>query len=224
MSTRKRSIQRIIEEQVKRWQIMNAEKKTEETGITVVTLSREPGSRGRLVAEGLSEKLDFNLFHQEVIHRMAESAQTSQMVLETLDEKGLSVLEDLISSIVYDRHLWPDEYQRHLMRVIGAIGKHGSAVIVGRGANFILSPEKTIRTRIVAPMKMRVETVAREFGCSEKMAERRVIRTESDRRAFIRKYFYADISDPVNSDLVVNTEVLGIDASVNTIISSMGTN
>nr|HID58173.1 hypothetical protein [Desulfobacterales bacterium] len=42
-------------------------------------------------------------------------------------------------------------------------------------------------------------------------------RTESDRRAFIRKFFYADIADPKNYDLVINTGTLTIDAAVEAI-------
>jgi cytidylate kinase len=49
-----------------------------------------------------------------------------------------------------------------------------------------------------------------------------VLRTESDRRAFIRKYFNADIEDPTNYDLVINTATLNVDDSVNVISSALG--
>ena len=123
MKTKPRSINKIIEEQVQKWQIMQTEKKNEETGIQVVTISREPGSGCNLVAKGVSKRLGFDLFHQEVIHKMANSANVSNILVGTLDEKGLSVLEDWISSLVDDRHLWPDQYLQHLMKVVGTIGK-----------------------------------------------------------------------------------------------------
>ena len=91
---------------------------------------------------GLNEKLGIDIFHQEVIHKIAESADVSETVLETLDERGLNTLEHWISSLVHERHLWPDRYMQHLMKVIGTIGNHGRAVIVGRGANFILPADK----------------------------------------------------------------------------------
>jgi hypothetical protein len=44
------------------------------------------------------------------------------------------------------------------------------------------------------------------YRISKKEAEKlRVLRTESDRRAFIRKYFHSDIGDPANYDMVLNT-------------------
>ena len=101
------------------------------------------------------------------------------------------------------------------------IGKHGRAVIVGRGANFILPPDNRVRIRVVAPQITRIQNVAKNFKVSEDEAKRRVIRTESDRRAFIRKYFNADITDPINYDLIINTGTLSIDEAVDIIIAAV---
>jgi cytidylate kinase len=218
----RKSHEKIIDEQVKRWEIMRAQKTGKEEGLPVITVSREPGSGGRIVAERIARQLGLDLFHGEIIQEIAESADTSARILETLDEKGLSVLDDWISTLVNRRHLWPDQYLKHLMKVIGTIGKHGRAVIVGRGANFILPREVRFRVRIVAPLDTRVQNVAREFGVSSEVARRRVLRAESDRRAFVRKYFHADITDPVNYDLVINTGTLSIDAAVEAIKGGLG--
>jgi cytidylate kinase len=217
-----KSIPRIIEEQVQRWQILQKEEKEEKQGISIITVSREPGSGGRIVASRLAEKLGIDIFHQEVINEMAKSADVSEKLIETLDERGLSTLEDWISSLAHQRHLWPDRYLQHLMKVVGTIGKHGRAVVVGRGANFVLPPEKRFAVRIVADQTWRIRNVAREFDISTDEAKRRVMRTESDRRAFVRKYFNADIADPTHYDLVVNTERLNVDDTVKIISSALG--
>jgi cytidylate kinase len=217
-----KSIPKIIEEQVHRWQISRKKEVPEKEGVSIVTLSREPGSGGRIIAGRLAEKLSIDIFHQEVIHAIAKSADVSETVLETLDERGLNTLEHWISSLVHQRHLWPDRYMQHLMKVIGTIGNHGRAVIVGRGANFILPPEKRFAIRIVAPQRWRIENVAKEYGISREEAKRRVMRTESDRRAFVRKYFNADIADPTNYDLVINTATLKLDDAVNVISAALG--
>ena len=217
MKTKPRSVEQIIEEQVRRWQIMRAEKKIEEERISVVTLSREHGSGGDILAERLAEKLGYDLFHQEVIHNMAESAGTSVRLLETLDEKGVSVLEDWISSLVDRRHLWPDQYLQHLMKIIGTIGRHGRVIIIGRGANFVLPTDKRLSIRVIAPMEERIRNVSKELGITVEEARLRAIKIESDRKAFIRKYFNADIEDPLNYDLVINTGKLSVDDAMNTI-------
>lgn len=217
-----KSIPLIAEEQIHRWQVLHKQAPAEVKRIPVVTISREPGSGGRIVAQKLAERLGFVVFHQEVLHEMAKEAKISERVLESLDERGLSILEDWIASLVDNRHLWPDEYLHHLMHVIGTIGKLGQAVVVGRGANFILPADRRFRVRIIAPRKLRSHHVAREFGLTEKDAERRIIKTESDRQAFVRKYFYADIADPTNYDLVVNTETFNLDLAVDVIAAAMG--
>ena len=214
MIVRRRTIQQIVEEQVQKWQFAHVEAKPRPTALTVVTISREPGSGGRLIAQGIAEKMKFDLFHQEVIHQMAESAQVSERLLESLDEKGLSMIEDWAAVAIQQRHLWPDQYLQHLLKVIGTIGKHGRCVIVGRGANFILPAEGSFRVRVIAPRKFRAQKVAEEYKISPAEAERRIIRTDSDRRAFIRKYFNEDIADPLNYDLILNTGVITLDESV----------
>ena len=217
MKTKARSIEQIIEEQMRRWQIMGKEEKKEEERISVVTFSREHGSGGDILAERLAEKLGYELFHQEVLHNMAESARVSVQFLETLDEKGVSILDEWISSLVDKRHLWPDRYLQHLMKIIGTIGKHGQAIIIGRGANFVLPPDKRLSIRVIAPMEERIRNVSKKLGMTVEKAKPRVITTESDRKAFIRKYFNADIGDPLNYDLVINTGNLSIDDAMNTI-------
>jgi cytidylate kinase len=214
MKAKARSIHQIVEDQAQKWNRLQFEKAAPKPGIPVITISREPGSGGKLIAKGIADALGLDLFHQEVIHEMAQSARVETRLLETLDEKGLSVLEDWITSLVRERHLWPDEYAQHLMKVIATIGKHGRAVLVGRGANFVLPAEKRFRLRIVASHDFRVANVARTFSIDIKDARRRVIRTESDRKAFIRKYFNADINDPLNYEMVINTETMSIDAVV----------
>ena len=223
MKVKPRSIEQIVDEQVKKWRLTSAETKPVAIEKPVVTISREPGSGGKLVAARIAEKMSLDLFHHEVIHAMAQSADISSRLAETLDEKGLSVLENWIASLVDDRHLWPDQYMRHLMKVLGTIGKHGAAVIVGRGANFILTPQNRLRVRVVAPLESRIENVSREYDVPALVAKRRIVRTESDRRAFVRKYFHADIADPINYDMVLNTAVLSLDACAGSVRAAMAT-
>lgn len=215
-----KAIHQLIEEQVRRWEILRKEKSEQKT-LPVITLSREPGSGGKQVAKLVSERLGLEVFHQELINAMAEDADTSTRVIRTLDERGVSMIEDWVSAAISERHLWPDEVAHVMMRVIGTIGRHGKALIVGRGANFILPPENRFRVRIIAPLEMRVICVAETYGVSKEQAKRRVLRTESDRRAFIRKYFHSDIVDPANYDMILNTGTLSVESVAAAICSAI---
>ncbi len=223
MKTKIRSMEEMIENQILKWNLEKKVLKEAEKAIhPVISVSREPGSGGRIIAEHLAKQYDLDLFHRGVLQNMAENAKVSKQLLETLDEKGLSVLEDWIASLVDTRHLWPDQYLKHLMRVVLTVGKHGRAVIVGRGANFILAPAGRFRIRVIAPLEMRVRNVSRDHGVTTDVARRRIVKTESDRKAFVRKYFNEDIGDPVNYDMVVNTETLAIEKVVQAVGNSAG--
>jgi cytidylate kinase len=216
-----KAMHQLIEEQVRRWEFLRKEKQ-QNNPLPVITLSREPGSGGKLVAKAVADRLDLDLFHQELINAMAQNADTSTRVIRTLDERGVSMIEDWVSAAISDRHLWPDEVSRVLMRVIGAIGGHGKAIIVGRGANFVLPPENRFRVRIIAPLELRVNRVAETYSVPKKEAKRHVLRAESDRRAFVRKYFHSDIGDPANYDMTLNTGTLSIASAAAAICSALG--
>ena len=85
MRAKARSIEEIIEEQVQRWKITRTEEKKKDERISVITISREAGSGGNILAKQLSDQLEFDLFYQEFIHNMAESARLIVRIIETLD-------------------------------------------------------------------------------------------------------------------------------------------
>jgi hypothetical protein len=82
-----KAMHQLIEEQVRRWEILRKEKQEDKT-LPVITLSREPGSGGKLVAKAVADRLGLDLFHQEIINAMAENADTTTRVIRTLDERG----------------------------------------------------------------------------------------------------------------------------------------
>ena len=183
----------------------------------VITISREPGAGGANVARKLSVTLGMDFISSQIIQKVAQSAQMSAKVVASLDEKDVTLREDWLKRLFDSQHLWPDRFLRHLTKVINIVGLHGNAVILGRGANFILPPEETFRIRLIAPLEARVAMVMAARGFSRKAAEKYVFRTDADRKAFIRKYFGTDITDPAHFDLVVDTSRLGIGGTVETI-------
>jgi cytidylate kinase len=206
------SIETFINDQIEKW------KKQTQTHVPVLTISSEPGSGGRIIAKGLARRLNIDLFDRDIIKEISESAHISDAVIETMEKDRLSGIKDFISSLVNDRYLWPGVYLDHLMKVVAAIASHGNAVIVGRGANFLIPTEDRLSIRVIAPLKIRVNNVAKEFGVTREEAKRRVINRENRRAAFIRQSFNADVTDPVNYDLVVNTQKLNIDAALGAVI------
>lgn len=208
----KRSLDKIIEEQIGRWQV-DQKKKYKKPIRPVITLSRTPGAGGSVLARRLAEDLKIDLFDQQIVEEISKSSKVSEKVVQTLDEQDRSILDDWIR-MLGEGYLWSYEYLKHLTKVVGTIGAHGHALILGRGASFILPQEVCLRVLVVAPLQTRIDNVMRGYGATAGEARRRVMRTEADRRAFIRKYFNADMMDPLNYDLVLNTKNLSLDAAV----------
>jgi cytidylate kinase len=222
MGKKKATTEKFVKDQIKKWERLYPGKdQTDEAQIPVITISKEPGAGGNLLAQNIADRLDLDLFNRDIIKEIAESAKISASVIETLEKKRLSGVEDFISSLVNKQYLYPGLYLEHLMKVVCTIAEHGRAVIVGRGANFIIPPEKCFSVRMVASLDVRIQNIARRFGVLADEAKRRVIRRESRRSAFIRQSFNSDISDPIHYDLTINTGKMSMVSAVEAVIGAV---
>jgi len=216
------TLERLIDEQARRWQqSTDRRKEKQEPPGPVITVSREPGSEGHILAKQLAEELKLDLFDREIINEVAKSAHMSEKVVSSLDEKERSILDNWIQFLRTSRWFWTDDYVYHLTKVIGTIGEHGNAIILGRGGNMVLPPEETLRVRFVSPVEARVTNIAKELNISEEKAKQHIVKEESDRKAFIRKYFHADIDDPQYYDLVINTNYINPEQIISIVKSSL---
>jgi cytidylate kinase len=189
-------------------------------GGPVITISREPGSGGSEIARRLAKALDMDLIGAQIIQHVADSAKMSRRVIEALDEKEVTFRETLLSSLFGEYRPWPGEYLQHLTRVIGTIGVFGNVVIVGRGANHVLPPEKAFKARIIAPLEYRIKHFMEDRGYTRAEAEQYVIKTENDRKAFVRKFFNVDVAEPRHYDIIINTGTMTLDAATTIIITA----
>ena len=224
MPKEKISIKQFVSDQVKKWERMYSQADgLAEPGLPTITLSMEPGSGGSILARKLADRLDFDLFNREIVEAIAKSAEIRNTVIETMEKDRLSGVEDFIASLVKDYYIHPDLYLEHLFKVIHTISGHGRAVIVGRGANFILPARDIFAVRVIAPLDIRIRNVARGYHVSTEAAKRRVIQRESRRKAFVRHSFNADISDPTHYHMVVNTGKMSLEAAEEAVIASIMT-
>ena len=217
---RARKIPQILDEQVKRWEFHARARARKAPVRPVIVISRQRGAGGREVARRVAERQGLDLFDRDLIHMVAESSHLAERVVETLDEKGRLAVDEWVLRSVSSRHLMPDQYLEHLMKVVGTIGLHGGAVIVGRGASFIIPERTCARVRVVAPLETRVRNVAAELGIPLDEARRVVMSVDSERAAFVRKNFHADIDDDNHYDLVINTGAFSVDQAVGLIVAA----
>ncbi|UCD82808.1 MAG: cytidylate kinase-like family protein [Desulfobacterales bacterium] len=224
MAKEKTSIKQFVRDQVKKWERMYSQADRQaQPHLPSITLSMEPGSGGSILAQQIADRLDFDLFNREIVEEIAKSAEIRETVIETLEKDRLSGIEDFIASLVKDYYIHPDLYLEHLFKVISTIAEHGRALIVGRGANFILPASDIFAVRVIAPLEIRIRNVALGYNVSAEEAKRRVIQRESRRKAFVRHSFNAEISDPIHYNMVVNTGKMSMAAAVEAVIAAVMT-
>ncbi|MCD6486122.1 MAG: cytidylate kinase-like family protein [Syntrophobacterales bacterium] len=222
MKTGNMELNPIVEKQIKKWEISKERRKDrKEASSSVITISRQPGSIVNELVQRLSKELKLDIIDSKVIHGVAESVKMSDKVVSHLDEKTRNVLDNWIVYLKATRFLLADTYVYHLTKVIGSIGKQGNAIIIGRGANLILPPDETLRVRFIAPMETKVHHMMHEFNIPEEDARQQIILKEAERGDSIRRYFKVDIEDPINYDLIINTEFLGVENIIGVIKSAL---
>lgn len=194
----------LVDDQIMRWQ----KEKKEKPG-HVITLSSETGAGGGRIARVLATELQMNIVGSDLIQKVAESAHMSDKVIKSLDEKSISLFDSLISSFFEARHIWPNEYIRHLSLVMHTNAEHGNIIIIGRGGCFILK-DRSFRVRIVAPEAMRVEKVMRDRQLSQADALAFVHKYDEYQVGFMKQYFNEDINDSKHYDMMVNTQHVDI--------------
>jgi cytidylate kinase len=206
-------IHQIIERQLRSWEMERGRRQEAEVEEPApppptVTISREYGSGGRQVAALLADRLGYQLFDRDIVDVIAGNTDFRKATLESLDEGTLSTIHLWVESLLRGRYFDESDYHKHLLKVLLAIAGHGKAIILGRGANFVVEGGTVVKIRIVAPLDDRIRRVAEREGLAEDRARRRVLLMDEERAAFVRRHFGGDISDPAAYDAVLNGSAL----------------
>jgi cytidylate kinase len=201
-----RSIEAIVDQQVRAWRAKNRGEQTRrEVSPRVVTISREFGAGGARVAQLVAEQLGFTLWDHAFVKTVAERAGADPAFVEAIDERQRDLLDDVMSSGFLRVPISGSTYRRLLTRTVSELAEHGAAVIVGRGANFLVKPEQALRVRVICPLAERVRRHAASALVSLPDAERLVQQKDHERLRFVRQLCDQDARDPHHYDVLVNT-------------------
>ena len=204
------NVQEIIDRQLRRWELEKSMRVTEAPVAPrrlqpVITVSRQRGSGGSSIAERLATRFQYTLLDRDLVDRICASAGTIRRVVETLDEHTKPQVTSFCESLIGGGYVDASDYVRHLLEVIRSFSELGGVVVVGRGANFVVGPERGFHVRLVAPLEVRVRRIMERDQLREKAAQHLVESSDHDRETFIRKVYHHDINDPTAYDLIINT-------------------
>ncbi len=171
--------------------------------VRVVTLEREYGSGGAIIAQRLAARLGWKLWDREITCEIARRANVDERAAARCDERVDSFLYRLFKVYArgsYERALPlgdsrdfdTDRMVAMLERVVAEFADRGSCVIVGRGAPYFLrNRPDAFHVFIYAPTEEKVRRL-KTIGQSEGEALRLIEEVDRERAAFIRHYFGKD--------------------------------
>ncbi|WP_456426894.1 cytidylate kinase-like family protein [Rhodocaloribacter sp.] len=215
-----RRFEQIIEDQIKLWARTNIEPARREQPHPVITISRAFGTRGAALAELLGRRTGFTVWDQELVQAIAEEAGGDERLMRSLDERHRKTIDDAVRGALMGSPHTNTQYLRALMRVVQTIAHHGDAIIVGRGANYILRPADRLSIRLVCPLDVRVQRYAARENLDEETARRKIVEMDAVRAEFVRYNFKRDVTDPADYDLVLNAVTFDLDAIADLVLEA----
>jgi Cytidylate kinase-like family len=185
-----------------------------------IALSRELGAGGGELAIQVGAALGWHVYDREILQAVAADMRREERTLERFDEKAVPEIGAYIGPLLDPFDPGQEGYLVDMTRVVRRLGREGRAVLLGRGANFILDPASGLRVRAVAPAADRAEALAHDLGLTPGEARRRIAASDAAQRKFVRQAFQREIEDPAGYDLVVHPRALGLPAAVAAILAA----
>ncbi len=176
-----------------------------------VALSREAGARGGAIGRRVGQKLGWQVFDQELLEYMAQDAVVRQGVLDNLSPAVAAWVQERMQALLREQNISQHHAIQNLARVVLALGAQGEAVLIGRGAGFILPRATTLHVRLVAPLPERVAYMSQWLRLSAAEAAEMVQVRDERRGEFLRAHFHRDGGDVCPYDMMLNTSLLGED-------------
>lgn len=169
--------------------------------MSVVTISKEFGSLGSLIAEGAARTLGYHLADKATIEAVLKVCGLAQFTQEYDSIPGF-----------WDRFDAQKREQRQyhidmLNKCLYALGHHGNVVIVGRGGFAVLAGlADVLNVRIQAPAQLRIQRVAEAPDLADPdLARQAVMKNDQLQKLFIKSVFGLEWDSAKAFDLVIDT-------------------
>ncbi len=224
------SLEQLVEQQMTRWELASHKRAHMERAGRgklgrlyfgpYLLISRDKGAGGRQVANLIGRRLGWQVFDRQIVDAIAQRTQMRQQMVENLDEKTRGGLEEFLRNVL-TREIGSTDYVLHLRRVLLTLGQQGDVVIVGRAAEYILPGQFGLRVRMVAPLDVRTDRIARASGLAIKAVHPLVAKVDQERKDFAHEQFQKDVRDPLNYDLVINTGGLTVEGTAEIVLAAL---
>ena len=186
----------------------------------VITIGREYGSGGRLIAKKLSDEMGITFYDKQLITDVAKKTGFSEHFIRNAEHQRPtnSFLYDLYTSV--QTPSIPDQVFIAQAKVIKEAAARESCVIVGRCADYILRDQPNcLKVFVNAPLDQRVRRAREEYGVQENNLESFVLRQDKARASYYNYFATGRWGQGREYDLCINSRI-GIDTCVAVIRSA----
>jgi len=199
--------------------------------IRIITIEREYGSGGAVIAEKVASRLGWKLWDHLLTDEIARRMDCARGLVEEHEEQRDSVTYRLFKNFMRGsfegslnaprlRMVDTDCVREATQKVVREAADTGNCVIVGRGSAYYLTDrDDAFHVFIYAPFQDKVRRL-QATGKSEKRAIELAETVDVNRAAFIRQYFNVDWPERHRFHLMVNSS-LGEELAVETILTAM---
>jgi cytidylate kinase len=185
----------------------------------LITISRQYATNGILIARQIAERLDLHLYDRELVDEVAHQMQLNPTIIPQLYQAASSSVHSLLLEWRMSTSL--PQYVRYLRKAVRRIAEEGNAVIVGRGANFLLDDAEALKIRLVAPVELRAAIFRAGNDISEDEAIKIIQQRDRERVNFVKAAFKYDVDDPQHYDLMLNLRCLTPDQATEMILKAI---
>lgn len=186
-----------------------------------VTVSRESGARGGTIGRAVAAKLDWQFYDQEVLEYLANEPADRARLLGVLSGPAEAWASDWLAALLRTSTVDAESSIVRMAQVVLAIGLQGDAVIVGRGANYVVPRNRALSVRVVAPLSERLAYLVHRERLSHKEAEKRVRDVDDRRTSLARTYYHRDLASPHDYDLVIDSSAFGEEVSADLVVQAL---
>jgi len=203
--------------------------------MAVITITRQYGAGGSLVAQLVAERLRWTVIDNEFVSEVAKRAGLPPEDVAAREERAPSLLERLAAALalaapemvgpaaqVEEAEADEPRLIRITEHVIGEAAAQGRVVLVGRGASAYLGTAgegaHALHVYVVAPTAARVRAVMERQSQSESEATRAIHEIDAARERYLERYYRRRRDAASNYHLAVNTAWLGYDGAADLIV------
>ena len=185
----------------------------------IITIAREYGSGGRLIAQKVAQKVGLVYYDNEVIDLAAREMGMDVDAIRKVDEQKSSSFMYTMSSSAFSLPL-NDQVFVMQSKIIRHLANHDSCIIVNGCADYILEDyDDVLSIFIHAPLESRIRRVKEDYQEVHDDYKKYVTKRDKGRSNYYNYYTTKKWGHLKNFDLTINSD-LGID-EVATIIADL---